>query len=177
MAEDPQSYKHGTQPQPGGPDLGSSSLDRFSPDESLAYLRQTLPVERASDEELASLAERLGRLPLTLLLAARCLERQPKLSASGYLGKLDDLLADPAMAGWLADLGNPATHDLDLVGTFRLSWDQVGDERARKLFLVTGNCAPNQPVPRDLLEMALQVGTARNLRHKSGGRSAGNALS
>ena len=41
-----------------------------------------------------------------------------------------------------------------LVATFALSWEQVKDAAARRLFLLSGHCAPDQPVPRNLLAQA-----------------------
>ncbi len=153
---------------PGDLGLAPLRLDTFSPGESLQFLRQYLPEERAPDAELVALAERQGHLPLALELAARYIERLPRLSVPGYLGRLDDLFADPAMAGWREELGNPTGHDLDLAGTFRLSWDEVEDEDARRLFLVAGHCAPSQPIPCELLEAALQPGEAGGLGQRIG---------
>jgi hypothetical protein len=53
------------------PDMGLRALrlDVFSPAESLAFLRKHLREERATDEELGTLAERLGYLALALQLA------------------------------------------------------------------------------------------------------------
>ncbi|MGD8473459.1 MAG: hypothetical protein PVH59_05005, partial [Anaerolineae bacterium] len=137
--------------------LGSLPLDLFTPAESLAFLREYLPGNRASDAELAWLAERLDHLPLTLDLAARYLAGQRRLTIPGYLDKLDGVFAGTAMAGWRAELGNPTGHDLDLVTTIFRSWQEASDQAARRLFRVCGYCAPNQPVPRYLLERAADL--------------------
>ena len=126
----------------------------FSPEESLAFLREYLPEPRASEAEMKMLAERLGRLPLTLQLAGRYLEQHPRLAVSNYHARLTDIFADPAMKNWRSDLGDPVGHDLDLAADFALSWQQVQDKPARRLFLLAGYCAPNQPVPCELLEKA-----------------------
>lgn len=138
-------------------DLGLHTirLALFSPAESLGFLRQWLPAERAADEELAHLAERLGHLPLALQLAARYLDKVARLGVAQYLAGLDDVLADRAMAGWRSDLGDPTGHDLDLAATFYRSWQQVAEENARRVFLVAGYCAPNKPIPCEVLERSV----------------------
>ena len=64
--------------------LAALPLETFSPAESLAFLRRFLPPERAADADLERLAERLGRLPLALELAARYLARRARLSVADY---------------------------------------------------------------------------------------------
>ena len=140
-------------------DLGLRSLplDLFTPAESLALLRECLPADRASGTELVWLAGRLRHLPLALQLAARYLAGQRRLTIPGYLDKLDGVFAGTAMAGWRAELGNPTGHDLDLAATIFRSWQEASDEAARRIFRVCGYCAPNQPVPRWLLEKAADL--------------------
>ena len=127
-------------------------LDLFTVTESRDFLRQYLP--QAPQSDLDALADRLGRLPLALELAGRYLARSPSLSLADYTHRLDSVLADPAMTGWRTDLPNATGHDLDLVATFAVTWDQITDDSARQLFLMAGYCAPNQPIPRPLLQAA-----------------------
>ncbi len=130
-------------------------LELFSPAESLAFLRRYLPT--AADQDLHALAERLGHLPLALELAGRYLADLPRLPVAGYTARMRDALGDPSMNNWLAELGNPTGHDLDLAATFALSWQRVtGPEgpAARRLFAIAGWCAPNQPIPCQVLEQA-----------------------
>jgi tetratricopeptide (TPR) repeat protein len=138
-------------------DLGLSvlRLDVFTPQESRAFLRQHLDKERASDEELDDLAKRLGHLPLALELAGRYVAYYPRLPVAEYLQELDDAIAHRAMRDWHAEEGSPTDHDLHLEDTFALSWERITDERACRLFLTAGYCAPNQPIPRELLRQAL----------------------
>jgi hypothetical protein len=63
----------------------------------------------------------------------------------------------PSMAGWREELRNPTEHDLRLAETFAVSWERVEDETARRLFLLAGYCAPNQPIPCEVLEEAAGI--------------------
>ncbi len=134
-------------------------LEFFSPAESHAFLRQYLPAGRAPDADLHALAERLYHLPLALELAGRYLQRLPRLTIPAYLDKLATVWTHPSMAGWRADLGNPTNHDLGLAATFAASWAEVDTAAARRLFLLAGYCAPNQPIPYPLLEQAAELDT------------------
>jgi tetratricopeptide (TPR) repeat protein len=139
-------------------DLGLNvlPLDVFEAQESRAFLRKYLDEERASDEDLEQLAERLGHLPLALELAGRYLEAR-RLSIEMYLERLGQVMVDLSMVGWRAEWGSPTEHDLNLPRTFAVSWDEVKDETTRRLFLLAGYCAPNQPIPCELLEQAAGV--------------------
>jgi tetratricopeptide (TPR) repeat protein len=140
-------------------DLGVESLRLriFTLDESLEFLRQYLPADRATDQELSSLAERLGRLPLALELAGRYLHDTRVLSVGAYLQRIDQGLSHPSMRDWEATRGSPTDHDLNLAHSFALSWERVEDTAARRLFRVVGHCAPNRPIPNDLLQQALDL--------------------
>jgi tetratricopeptide (TPR) repeat protein len=137
-------------------DLGLAPLplDFFTPPESHDFLREYLDQGRATDAELATLAQRLFHLPLALELAGRYLECVPRLPVVEYLQKLADMWNHPSMQGWRAELGNPTDHDLNLMVTFGVSWEQVQDGVARRLFLLAGHCAPSTPIPCDVLETA-----------------------
>jgi tetratricopeptide (TPR) repeat protein len=151
-------------------------LEVFSPEESRAFLRRYLPspsqepvlskakeegpgvrVEAATDADLDALAERLYHLPLALELAGRYLAQHARLSIRGYLERVERVWEHPSMAGWRADLGNPTGHELSLAATFAVSWQRVRDETARRLFLLAGYCAANQPIPCELLEQAAGI--------------------
>jgi tetratricopeptide (TPR) repeat protein len=134
-------------------------LDLFSPDESRAFLRRYLPEERASDANLNRLAGWLGHLPLALELAGRYLHRVQHLTVAGYLDKLENIWSHPSMQGWRKERVSPTGHDLDLLAAFGVSWEQVEDEGARHVFLLAGYCAPNQPIPCELLEQAAGLET------------------
>jgi len=137
-------------------DLGLDPLrlEVFSEEESLAFLREYLGEERATEAELGELAERLGHLPLALELAGRYLGGLARLTVGEYLERIEDVCGHPSMADWRAELGNPTGHDLDLAKTFAASWERVEDETAREVFLIVGWCAPNQAVPWEVLERA-----------------------
>jgi tetratricopeptide (TPR) repeat protein len=76
------------------------------------------------------------------------------MAVSEYLNGLEAIWKHPSMACWRADLGNPTDHDLSLAATFAVSWERVEDEAARRLFVLAGYCAPNQPIPCAALERA-----------------------
>ena len=107
-------------------------------------------------QRLDELAERLGHLPLALELAGRYLKRHRRKRVADYLEELDEMMSHRSMRNWRQELGNPTGHDLDLMGSFALSWEEVEQEAARRLFLMAGYCAPNEPIPYELLERALQ---------------------
>jgi tetratricopeptide (TPR) repeat protein len=140
-------------------DLGLSPLrvPLFTPEESREFLRRRERLDRFSDGELDALATRLGHLPLVLELAARYLEVHRALSLDTYLARLADIWEHPAMQGWQKELGNPTQHDLDLQATFAVSWEQVGDPAAQRMFHAAGYLAPNEPIPAELLAGAAGV--------------------
>ena len=140
-------------------DLGLDQLrlEVFSEEESRAFLREYLGEERATEAEWGELAERLGYLPLALELAGRYLEGYPTLSVADYLGEFEDALSHVSMRAWDEERGSPTKHDLDVAATFELSWKRVSDEAACRVFLLTGHCAPNQPIPDDVLRQAAEL--------------------
>jgi len=142
---------------PGYLGLRQLRLESFTPEESRAFLRQHLPDGRATEADLQALAERLYHLPLALELAGRYLGGHARLSVEAYLGRLESMWEHPSMAGWREELGNPTGHDLRLAQTFAVSWERVEDETARRVFLLAGYCAPNQPIPCEVLEEAAGV--------------------
>jgi tetratricopeptide (TPR) repeat protein len=153
-------------------DLGPEpvQLDVFTPEESFDFLRRYLPIQAlqasnklmtaepyATDVGLATLTERLGHLPLTLELAGRYLRRTPDLGIATYLEKLEDVWNHPSVQGWRENLRSLAGHDLNPMVTFALSWEGVKNEATRRLFLLSGHCAPNRPIPRDLIEQTIEL--------------------
>jgi len=142
---------------PGFLGLRPLRLETFTPEESQTFLRQHLPDGRATEADLQALAERLYHLPLALELAGRYLGGHARLSVEAYLGRLEAMWEHPSMAGWREELGNPTEHDLRLAETFAVSWEQVEDETALRLFLLAGYCAPNQPIPCEVLEEAAGI--------------------
>ena len=129
-------------------------LEVFAPEESRAFLREYLGEERATGEELDRLAERLGHLPLALELAGRYLEDYPTFSVGAYLEEFEEVLAHPSMGGWDTEAGSPTDHDLNVMATFELSWRRVKDEGACRVFQLAGYCAPNEPIPDEVLRQA-----------------------
>jgi len=142
---------------PGFLGLRPLRLESFTPEESRAFLRQHLPDGRATEAGLQALAERLYHLPLALELAGRYLGGHGRLSVEAYLGRLESMWEHPSMAGWREELRNPTEHDLRLAETFAVSWERVEGETARRVFLLAGYCAPNQPIPCKALEEAAGI--------------------
>ena len=142
---------------PGFLGLRPLRLEGFTPPESRAFLRQHLPDGRATEADLQALAERLYHLPLALELAGRYLGGHARLPVTDYLGRLESIWEHPSMAGWREELGNPTGHDLRLAETFAVSWERMEDQTARRVFLLAGYCAPNQPIPCEVLEEAAQI--------------------
>ena len=133
-------------------------LDEFSLQESLEFLRNYLPAERATDEEINKLGSHLGHLPLALELAGRYLAKQSRLSVAEYLNQLDKALDHKSMQNWKAELKSLTGHDLSLLQTFARSWELVTDQAARELFTMLGFCAPNTLIPQQVLQAALGEG-------------------
>jgi len=157
---------------PGFLGLRPLRLESFTPEESRAFLRHYLPSPSqgegadlrpvgvrvgAADADLDALAERLYHLPLALELAGRYLAGHARLPVSAYLVRLESVWEHPSMAGWREELENPTGHDLRLAETFAVSWERVEDETARRVFLLAGYCAPNQPIPCEVLEEAMGI--------------------
>ena len=139
------------------PDLGLHllPLDCFTLEESRAFLQGHFAGQRRDpDNALDALHKRLGGLPLALELAGRYLAILPRLTIPAYLEQLDAVLAHLSMQRWRSAEGNPTGHDLSLAATFAVSWERVQDPAARELFALAGWCAPNTPIPCELLERA-----------------------
>lgn len=135
--------------------LNRLPLDEFSEDESLAFLRKYIPAERESETEINTLAKHLGYLPLALELAGRYLEKQPRLKIKDYLTQLEKALEHKSMQNWKAEQKSLTGHDLSLLQTFAQSWEQVKNPTTQKLFICLGYCAPNTPLPYEILDAAL----------------------
>ncbi len=131
------------------------ALEEFSPDESLAFLRNYISEQRTDEAALQKLAGHLGHLPLALELAGRYLERLPRLGIDDYLLGLEKALDHPSMKNWKPELGSLTGHDLSLAQTFAQSWEQLQLPLARQAFIKAGYCAPNTPLPAPVLAAML----------------------
>jgi tetratricopeptide (TPR) repeat protein len=138
--------------------LRVQELGVFSEPESLDFLEKTL--ERGETPQARKdLAEKLGHLPLALELAASYININ-RTGIEGYLEELADVLQHESMqAEWFKelDVANPTKHDQSLFGTFQLSWREVKDETGQKVFMTTGYCAPNTPVPLEIFKETLEL--------------------
>jgi tetratricopeptide (TPR) repeat protein len=157
-----------------------------SPDPEAGGGDLAIPLERALGEEeremLDALAERLGHLPLALELAGRYIVSFDSpgfvgLSVADYLEELAEQrssLEHESMQNWDQESGGPTKHDLDLMATFDLSWQRLEEKEdhvAQRIFLLAGYCAPNEPIPHDLLRRAGAGEDGEPLSGKTYGRA------
>ena len=132
-------------------------LELFTPQESLAFLQKAIEGRKDKDDDLKTLAERLGHLPLALELASRYLNGHARLTITEYLTQLQEAFDHTSMRDWRKDHPAATQHDLDLGHTFALSWEAVKDETTQKLFLTAGYLAPNSAIPLEIFEGALEI--------------------
>lgn len=132
-------------------------LELFTPQESLAFLRKAIEGRNDKDDDLKTLAERLGHLPLALELASRYLNGHARLTITEYLTQLQRAFDHSSMRDWRKDHPAATQHDLDLGHTFALSWEAVKDETTQKMFLTAGYLAPNSAIPLEIFEKALEI--------------------
>ena len=162
---------------PGYLGIHGLPLQTFPRPESLAFLRTLAPrLSAVPDAALDPVAARLGDLPLALHLAGSYLALQRSRAPADYLAELDKaggpLRHHPPSLSYTK---SPTKHDLDLYATFQLSWQLLDpadpiDQTAQRLFLACCYCAPNTPIPLDLLAACLPSPGGRVL---SPGRGAG----
>lgn len=131
--------------------------------ESLELLQKLAPrLEEIPEEELDLIADRLGDLPLALDLAGRYLEDRPDLSPADYLAELEGaggpLRHLENLLGWVR--GSPTNIETSLEKIFVTSRDRLqGDFEeplAIEVFTACGYCAPNAPIPLELLAKAVR---------------------
>src|SRR5574341_1181736 len=138
--------------------LHVQELGLFSEAESADFLEKTLEWVETSAARKA-LAEKLGRLPLALELAANYININ-QITVQDYLKELANILQHESMqAEWFKELEvtNPTKHDQSLFGTFQLSWREVKDETQQKIFMLAGYCAPNTPIPLEIFKRTLEL--------------------
>ena len=61
------------------------------------------------------------------------------------------------MDNWKPELKSATAHDLSLVQTFALSWEQVEDVTTQKAFIMAGFLAPNTAIPLEIFESTLEL--------------------
>ena len=139
-------------------DLQTQELNTFSETESSEFLERTLDLKE-TEEARKALAEKLGYLPLALELATSYININ-SLETSEYLNEIEDILSHESMqAEWFKglDITNPTEHDQSLLATFKLSWQEVKDEIARKIFCLAAQFPQNIPIPLVILRKALEI--------------------
>ncbi len=135
------------------------SQDTMTPEQSRNLLRGYLSEKLASDDNLETLAQRLGCRPFALEMAGRYFEGGFCPSVAEYGKKLDEIWNSSSMASWREKLSSPTAQDLDCMAAFGLNWQQVEDETARRVFLFAGYCMPRQAIPDLLLAEAAKPNT------------------
>ncbi|MCI0710643.1 MAG: tetratricopeptide repeat protein [Chloroflexi bacterium] len=142
--------------------INTHRLDVLSPEESRQLLRDLAPhLKTFPDEELDEIGKKFGHLPLALDLAGRYMgdEVRAGITPSTYIERLEkqvNMLDHASLIGDDSE-GSPTDHILNLNATFALSWEQLDDDKdalAQSVFLCAGYCAPNTPIPRELLQGA-----------------------
>jgi len=133
---------------------------------SLELLRKFRPDVPATDPDLASIADKLGDLPLALHLAGSFLKRYanaPEGRPAAYLEALrqGSLLQHPSLQGKFAGI-SPTSHEAHVGRTFSLSLEKLKpedetDALALALLARAAHFAPGEPIPRDLLLKTIDI--------------------
>jgi tetratricopeptide (TPR) repeat protein len=126
----------------------------MTPEQSRELLRGYLSELQTGDDDLDTLAQRLGYRPFALEMAGRYLASGFCPSVTEYGEKLDEIWDSSPMASWQEKLSSPTAQDLNCMAAFGLNWQQVDDEMARRVLLFAGYCMPRQAIPDSLLAEA-----------------------
>ncbi len=128
------------------------SLDVLQPQAALELLRKLIGDERANLEtrNFASLAERLGYLPLGLELVGRYLARKEDLSLTEMLQRLEK---NKLKERSLSQPEENMTAQLGVQAAFELSWDELNDTDKQLACLLSLFAAA--PIPWELVESCL----------------------
>lgn len=136
--------------------MKSVDLKVFTKPESLKFLKDLLEGRNDSFEEIETLAEHLGHLPLALELAGRYQDKHPRLPIPDYITQLDNVLEHRSMDNWKPEFKSATAHDLSLYQIFAFSWEQIENETSQKAFIMAGFLAPNTPIPLEIFENSLE---------------------
>jgi tetratricopeptide (TPR) repeat protein len=147
----------------------SIALDVLPSDRAIELLRQLAPrLTDEPDEELDKLGQKLGYLPLALDLVGRYLDLETDLSPTDYLAAVEEkgaAITHEALKDYFdEDDYSPTDQKRNVIACFELSWDQLRRETgetnvnflARKVLRGCSYCAPNVPIPRELLQQAFE---------------------
>lgn len=136
------------------PRHASIELSSFRLADSRHYMTRALHGNLHLDDlrPLDELADTLGHLPLALTLAVQYLLHHPTLTIEEYQHRLDETsLSHRSLDGWVSEMGSPTAHDLSMIRSFQLSETIIADFDTLDLFHAAAWCAPNQPIPLELL--------------------------
>ncbi|MBW4446067.1 MAG: tetratricopeptide repeat protein [Spirirestis rafaelensis WJT71-NPBG6] len=128
------------------------SLDVLQPQAALELLRKLVGEERVDVEtrNFASLAERLGHLPLGLELVGRYLARKEDLSVTEMLQRLEKKKLKERS---LSQPEENMTAQRGVEAAFELSWDELNDTDKQLACLLSLFAAA--PIPWELVESCL----------------------
>jgi S1-C subfamily serine protease len=148
--------------------LQIKDLKTLDIDQSKELLCKLAPrLKKMSDKDVEELANRLDNLPLALDLAGRYLEFNPDMSPRDYLEELKIIGNSLDHTSLKLDYGCSPTNHIPLEDTVNLSWNRLDDSEngilAKRIFKMCGYCAPNKPIPRQLLEKALGAEVSKQI--------------
>jgi len=136
-------------------------LDNLLRADSLALLRKLAPrLEDTPDDDLDPIAERLDDFALAVDLAGRYLSDCSELTPIEYFCELNNsgsALKHESLKNWINY--SPTRHVPSLIDTFSMDWNRLkeSEQTARQIFLVCSYCAPNAPIPSELLALTLKA--------------------
>ncbi|MCI0711712.1 MAG: tetratricopeptide repeat protein [Chloroflexi bacterium] len=107
-----------------------------------------------TDHELDEIAVKVRHLPLALTLAGRYMHHT-QCTPADYLSLLHQRA--PLQNPTFAENGHPASEIQNVMATIALMWELIQDTDdvlAQRMFLCAGYCAPDVPVPHELLHIA-----------------------
>ncbi|ABX04897.1 tetratricopeptide repeat protein [Herpetosiphon sp.] len=143
------------------------AIDLLTPAESRQMLQKLAP--RVTDAEADDLAKLVGYLPLALHVMGVALGTlEPSLPVANYYQRVQQALVAEleTSANTLQNLHrSPTNHQWSVVATVRVSYGLLkrsyqDEAKLRHLLLLLACCAPNAPIPIDLLVRATEQDSA-----------------
>lgn len=140
-----------------GSDIRFPENELLTKEKSQIFLGELTAKRKDTAGELIELAGYLGHSPIAFELAGCYLQRHHSISVQNYLAQLETVLEDLSMKNWKADLKNASQHPLSLLQTFALSWKDIKNEKARKIFIMAGLLSHDTDIPLETFINALEI--------------------
>jgi tetratricopeptide (TPR) repeat protein len=143
-------------------------LESLNLEEATAILRKLAPgLAKVANNQLAALIEQLESLPLGLSLAGRYFNDQPKTSPAEYLAEITKITAkgETRLSAQEKNASNllPPSLAAGISLAYRLLSGKGERERlAQRIFQAASFCAPDLPIPDDLLRQAVEIAPEKN---------------